>query len=238
MADDVGIVIGLGSNIEPALNVPEGVRQLRRHARINVKRVSRIYESPAAGVAGAPDFHNAAVLAVTDLEPAEVREELRRIEERQGRQRTGNRNAPRTLDLDLIYYGDIVAEFDGWRIPAAEASTAPHVVIPVAEIAPDWINPQSGLTTNTLATKLASPSPVLNSIGAEIALDLELLSISDAMVAHTPGKLLIVADALSRLYSPAGDGTLPSSLAGAKERTPKVRDDAFFKVWTISRRSV
>ena len=88
-----------------------------------------------------------------------------------------------------------------------------------------------------LATKLASPSPVLNSIGAEISLELELLRISDALVSHTPGKLLVIADALSRLYSPAGDGALPSALASAKERKPKARDDAFFRVWSISKRT-
>ena len=81
------------------------------------------------------------MLATTDLEPEQLRDELRRIEAEQGRQRGPDRNAPRTLDLDIVYYGDLVCEFDGWRLPDPDAATAPHIAIPVVEVAPDLRHP-------------------------------------------------------------------------------------------------
>ena len=84
-----------------------------------------------------------------------------------------------------------------------------------------------------LTTKLASPSPILNALGAEIALDLELLDIDNQFVTHTPGKLLVIADALSRLFAPGGDSQIPKELESAKRRPIKARDDAFFRVWSV-----
>ncbi len=164
MRNGVDVVIGLGSNIDRDENIPEGVRQLHRHARIEVKRVSRVYRSPAVGVDDAPEFHNAAVLATTDLEPTQLRNELRELEARQGRHRAKDRNAPRTIDLDIVYYGDLVAEFNGWRLPAPDAATAAHVALPVAEVAPDWRHPETGVATKTLAATLASDESMVHSI--------------------------------------------------------------------------
>ena len=90
------------------------------------------------------------------------------------------------------------------------------------------------MVTLALMSKLASTSPLLNAIGAELALDLELLDIDSTFGQHTPGKLLILADALSRLFSPDGDAQIPADLATAKRRQPKVRDDSFFRVWSVS----
>ena len=157
MGRNVDVVIGLGSNIDRETHLPAGIRRLRQHPRINVTRVSSVYESPTLGATnGAPDFHNAAVLATTDLEPEDLRSELRLIEAAQGRERTADRNAPRTLDLDIVYYDDLVCEFDGWRLPDPDAATAAHIAVPAAEVAPELIHPETGLTTKSLASALAS----------------------------------------------------------------------------------
>ena len=89
----------------------------------------------------------------------------------------------------------------------------------------------------SLATKLASPSAPLNAIGAEIALHLELHDIKETFTTHTPGKLLVLADALSRMFSPAGDGEVPEAFVGAKRRYSPKRDASFYKVWCISQSS-
>lgn len=162
--DWTDVVIGLGSNIDRETNIPEGVRQLRRHDRIDVKRVSRVYESKAVGSPGSPDFYNAAVLASTNLDPPQLRQELRELEARQGRHRNEDRHAPRTLDLDIVYYGDVVAEFDGWRLPAPDAACAAHVALPVADVAPDWSHPETGVATKTLAQGLVSDESGVRSI--------------------------------------------------------------------------
>ena len=157
MSRYVEVIIGLGSNVDRETNLPAGIRRLRRHSRINVARVSRVYASPAVGATnGAPAFHNAAVLATTDLEPEELRSELRLIEADQSRRRTADRNAPRTLDLDIVYYGDLVCEFDGWRIPDPDAASEAYIAVPVADVAPTFRHPETGLTTKSLASSLVS----------------------------------------------------------------------------------
>ena len=143
----VETVIALGSNIEKERHLPEAIRLMRRHRKIDVRRVSRFFESaPVGGPAGAPDFFNAAGVAYTDLSPEELRTELRHIEEVLGRVRTEDKNAPRTIDLDVAYYGDLVGEFGDWQLPDPAATTAPHVAIPIADVAPTRIDPVSGRT--------------------------------------------------------------------------------------------
>ena len=86
----------------------------------------------------------------------------------------------------------------------------------------------------TLASKLASSAPLLNALGAEISLELEILEIDEVFTAHTPGKLLTLADFLSRMHAPGGTAALPAELSSAKRRTPPIRDEAFYRVWSIS----
>lgn len=143
----VETVISLGSNIEKERHLPEAIRLLRRHRRIEVRKVSRFFESaPVGGPEGSPDFFNAAMVACTDLSPHELREELRHIEEVLGRVRSEDKNAPRTIDLDVVYYGDLVAEFDDWTLPDPAATKEPHVAIPIADVAPTRVDPVTGRT--------------------------------------------------------------------------------------------
>ena len=85
-----------------------------------------------------------------------------------------------------------------------------------------------------LATKLSSPSPLLNALGAELALQLEVFDIQEVYTQHTPGRLLVLADFLSRLHAPGADPSLPAELKGAKERKAPPRNAEFYKVWCIS----
>ena len=149
------VIIALGSNIERERHVPEAIRLLRRHRDIDVVGASRFFESPSVGgPEDAPDFYNAAVLACTDLEPTALRTELRYIEEVLGRVRGDDPNEPRTIDLDIVYYGDTVAEIDGWRLPDPGALKAPHVALPVADVAPDWVHPETGQTAYDIVASI------------------------------------------------------------------------------------
>jgi GTP cyclohydrolase I len=117
--------------------------------------VSRVYESPSVGGgAGAPDFFNAAVLACTELEPKELRDELRHIEDVLGRVRSDDVNAPRTIDLDIAYYQDRAEERDGWRIPDPGALKSAYVAVPVADVAAEWVHPETGQTAYEIASAL------------------------------------------------------------------------------------
>ncbi len=149
--DFVQTIIALGSNVEKERHLPEAIRLLRRHRRIEVRDVSRFFESASVGgPSDAPDFFNAAVFACTDLAPEELRSELRYIEDVLGRERSDDPNAPRTIDLDVAYYGDLVAQFGDWQLPDPEAGVSPHVAIPIADVAPSFVDPVSGKTTYDL----------------------------------------------------------------------------------------
>ena len=86
----------------------------------------------------------------------------------------------------------------------------------------------------TLARKLASSSPLLNGVGAEISLELEKHEISEVITTHTPGKLLILADYLSREGLRASAAALPGQLRSARKRSAPVRDDGYYKVWKVA----
>ena len=90
------------------------------------------------------------------------------------------------------------------------------------------------VTALQCTAKLASSSPLLNGIGAEIALVLELHNIEEVVTQHVPGKLNEVADKLSRLAQPGVSQQLPPQVQGAKRRVTPKRDDAFFRSWAAA----
>jgi GTP cyclohydrolase I len=153
--DAVDAVVLAGSNIDPDKCVPEAVRHLRRRTDLSVVDVSDCYQSAAVGSAeGTPDFVNAAIHLSTALHAEELREVLHSVEDELGRVRTDDPNASRTIDLDIIFYGDLVKDFDGWSVPDPDMEVRPHVAVPVAEVVPDWIHPVSGLPAKEIAKSL------------------------------------------------------------------------------------
>ncbi len=150
----------LGSNVRPEVNLPAAARKLVERAR--VLALSRVYETPAVGAPEAPTFWNAAVLIETDLAPLPLKGELLRpLEAELGRERTADRNAPRTLDLDLVLYGDLVLEDPerGLAIPDPDLLRFAHVALPVAELAPDLPHPRTREPLAEIARRLAVSAP-------------------------------------------------------------------------------
>lgn len=98
-----------------------------------------------------PPFLNGVVQVTTALEPHALMAALGRIEDAMGRVR-GARNAPRTLDLDLIAYGRLSGDLDGLILPHPRAVERLFVMGPLAEIAPEWVHPAGG-TASELAGK-------------------------------------------------------------------------------------
>ncbi len=159
----VSAVILAGSNLDKERCLPEAMRRLRRHPDIQVRAVSPCFESASVGgPTDAPDFYNAAALVSTRLEPEALRGELRIMEEDLGRVRTDDPSAPRTIDLDIVLYGDIVEDFDDWSLPDPDIETQMHVAVPVAAVAPRWIHPILGKTTVELAEALTTAHPEVN----------------------------------------------------------------------------
>jgi len=143
-------VVVLGSNIDPDRNIPLAVRQLSRAGTWTLERVGSVYRTRAIDGPG-PDFHNAAVLISTPAGPAEVRRALRDIEDRMGRVRGEDKNAPRTIDLDLVLFEGFQGEIDGTIVPDPHLPEHPHTAIPAADVAPEWEYATGGPTLRQLA---------------------------------------------------------------------------------------
>ncbi len=143
---EVAIYIALGSNLgNREFNLQSGLTALCRDGRIRLQRVSRFHETePEGGPAGQPRFLNAAAEIETALSPGELLARMLAVEAELGRVRptehTGNRdqpdkNGPRTLDLDLLIYRDLVLEEPGLKVPHPRMWDRCFVLVPLAEIA-------------------------------------------------------------------------------------------------------
>lgn len=137
------VYLGVGSNIDPEQNIPAALRALSRAAKIT--GVSSFYRTKPLGAPGDPAFYNGVVRIETHLEPDVLRREvLRAIEDRLGRVRTADPNSPRTIDLDIIIYGDRVSSEDGIELPAPDIRNRAFVAVPLLELAPALVMPDSG----------------------------------------------------------------------------------------------
>lgn len=150
------VLILLGSNIDRERNLPQAIRRLAQHAHMDLVQTSSVYETePVGGQTDQPPFFNAAAAIRTDLSPSALRRALRQIEADMGRVRNGDRYAPRSIDLDIALYDQLTADVDGHPIPDPDIVCHAHVVVPLAEIAPDRIHPETGLTLQQIAAQVA-----------------------------------------------------------------------------------
>jgi len=141
------VYLSLGSNVEPQRYLRAAVDELRQ--RFGALAVSPAYRSKAVGFEGA-EFVNLAVGLDTDLSPTALNEWLHALEDRHGRRRDVPRHADRTLDLDIVFYDDLIIDGPGHlQIPRNELQFA-FVLRPIADIAPDFRHPLSGKSMREL----------------------------------------------------------------------------------------
>jgi len=123
--------LSLGSNIKPGSNLVEAIKLLGKSG--DVPKVSSAWESKAVGLAG-PNFLNACVSFVSPLLPVELKEQIiRPIEAQLGRKRGEDKFAPRTIDIDIVLFDGQPYNKEYWRFA--------FVIVPLAEIYPDYQNP-------------------------------------------------------------------------------------------------
>lgn len=174
-SDDLGgwgvpVFVALGSNIEPAVNLPRAARRLAAH--FPGLTASRIYETAPVGACEGPTFLNAAVRFVTSLAPARLKHDvLRPLEAELGRVRGADRNAPRTIDLDIALYGGLILNdpVAGLDIPDPGTLTHAHLALPLADLDPRWVHPLDGRTLGEIAAAFAG-EPGVRVIGGPEAL--------------------------------------------------------------------
>ena len=135
--------LSLGSNIDPESNLRSAIAALR--ARFGELRVSPVYRTAAVGFAG-PDFLNTAAVIETDLDVHALDAWLHALEDAHGRRRDVPRYASRPLDIDIVFFDDLILNRPGHlQIPRPELDQA-FVLKPLADIAPDFVDPVSGCT--------------------------------------------------------------------------------------------
>jgi 2-amino-4-hydroxy-6-hydroxymethyldihydropteridine diphosphokinase len=155
-------IVLLGSNVRPETSLPAAAAELALAAR--VVGVSSVWRSPAVGAPGTPDFLNAAIALETDLSPYELREQvLRPIEAKLGRTRGADRNAPRTIDLDLVLFGERAGldPRSGIVFPDPDLARLAHLAVPVAELEPERVLPRAGATLREIAAKSSSSGEIV-----------------------------------------------------------------------------
>ena len=147
------VAVALGSNLgDRAGHLDHAVSRLQ--GVIQGLRVSRYHETAPVGVTGPqPLYMNAAAVGQTRLSPRALLDEMLAIERERGRARP-HPNAPRTLDLDLILFGNLVSEEAGLTIPHPRFRERRFVLEPLMELAPDLVDPVTRLTVRELLERM------------------------------------------------------------------------------------
>lgn len=152
------VVIAFGSNIEKERNVPLALKMLGEMCKVTA--VSPIYETVPVGLLNQPNFWNGAVLIDTDLTISEIKQQIINvIEAKLKRVRQPDKNAPRTIDLDIVLFNDGVFEYDGGDgrlrpIPDPDLLKFAHVIVPTADLLPKFPHPETGEPLREIAKRL------------------------------------------------------------------------------------
>jgi 2-amino-4-hydroxy-6-hydroxymethyldihydropteridine diphosphokinase len=152
------VAIGLGANLGDArATLAWAVQQLAAHPAVQLQRVASLYRTRPVDAEG-PDYLNAVALLTTSLEPQALLGLLQGLEQQAGRERP-YRNAPRTLDLDLLLHGQRVLNTDHLTLPHPRMHQRRFVLEPLAEVAPHLQVPSKGAAVS-LQQELAADQPV------------------------------------------------------------------------------
>jgi 2-amino-4-hydroxy-6-hydroxymethyldihydropteridine diphosphokinase len=145
-AQPVLAYVGLGSNLQqPRIQVSEALTELALLPETHLTARSSLYRTQPLGPDGQPDYINAVAAITTGLSAQALLEALQALENRHGRVRTDVRWGPRTLDLDLLLYGNTKIDTPGLQVPHPRMTERAFVLVPLAEIAPDDLQiPGSG----------------------------------------------------------------------------------------------
>jgi 2-amino-4-hydroxy-6-hydroxymethyldihydropteridine diphosphokinase len=147
------VYVGLGSNLkQPEKQIADALASLDGLANVVVTQCSSLYLSKPVGPQDQPDYINAVAVLETTLSPLDLLDQLQAIETQQGRVRGKVRWGPRTLDLDLLLYGDKKINNKRLTVPHPEMQNRDFVLIPLNEIAPDLVIPVLGPLSELINT--------------------------------------------------------------------------------------
>ena len=145
--------VSVGSNIDPAANTEQALRLLGRETRI--MNISTVYQTEAEGRPEQPRYYNCVAEIDTTLPPRDLKlYVLRKIEEKLGRKRNGDKFAARTIDLDLILYDELVLTTVDLTLPDPDITRRPFLAVPLEELAPELMMPGTGVPVGEIAASL------------------------------------------------------------------------------------
>jgi 2-amino-4-hydroxy-6-hydroxymethyldihydropteridine diphosphokinase len=150
-SDEITVYIGMGSNLAgPIEQLNRAYKTISDADGVQARRMSHFYHSPPMGPQNQPDYVNAVMVVETRLSPLELLRCLQSIENEQGRVR-GERWGARTLDLDILLYGDQCIDLPELVVPHIGLTQRAFVLYPLYEIAPELHVPGKGNLKNLLA---------------------------------------------------------------------------------------
>lgn len=152
------VAIAIGSNLgERLFFLRSALEDIKPY--IGITAVSRIYETPPAYVTDQPPFLNACLIGTAHLAPLALLWSLKYVEGQLGRQPTF-RYGPRVIDLDLIFFGTDIITDPELTIPHPRLAEREFVLRPLADIAPNWKHPLSGLTIQEMLNELPQQTAI------------------------------------------------------------------------------
>ncbi|MBS0418728.1 MAG: 2-amino-4-hydroxy-6-hydroxymethyldihydropteridine diphosphokinase [Proteobacteria bacterium] len=158
------VYVAIGSNVNPEINIAQAASELAH--LFPGTRFSSWYRNKAVGFEG-DDFVNGVVGFHTYLPLRAVIEGLHSVEAICGRPRNAPRWAPRSMDLDVLLYGDLVCSEPGLTLPRPDLLKRPYMLGPLAEIAPEVVHPTAGLTIGELWARFDRDAHPMERINSE-----------------------------------------------------------------------
>ena len=148
------LYFGLGSNLGDRLdNLRQAIATLA--PVIAVEKISPIYETAPQYVTEQPNFYNAVCRGSTSLSPVDTLQILKNVERQMGRS-AGPRFGPRVIDLDILFYDNVVLETPDLVVPHPHLHERTFVLVPLVDIAPEFIHPKLGVTVTDLLQRLGN----------------------------------------------------------------------------------